>query len=321
MDRIDLIAECKDAASIGIAGHIRPDGDCIGSTLALKMYLEKVFPDKEVCAYFDDPPTIFSCIKGMDTVDHTYAPHAPFDVFIALDTVPERLSGAENYFRQARKTINIDHHQSNASGKGMVNYVEPEASSTAELIYLLMEKQYVDVFIAEAIYIGMIHDCGVFHYSCTSPRTMRVAADLMEYGFDFPSLIDKTFYEKTYTQNLLMGRVLLDSTLCLDGYMIASHITKETLESYGALPKHLDGIVNQLRITRGVQVAVFMYELEQGQYKVSLRANGAVNVANVAEKFGGGGHERAAGCSLDGTYEEVLERIEAAIAQERKITV
>lgn len=313
MERIDIIKECENASSIGIAGHIRPDGDAIGTTMALKLYLENVFPDKEIKAYFETPPTIFSFIKEIDEVESDFPEHEPFDVFIAVDTVPERLSGAKKYFDNAKKTINIDHHMSNANGSGMVNYVEADASSTAELAYILMDKKYVDRYIAEAVYTGMIHDTGVFRYSNTSPRTHKVAAELISYGIDFPTLIDKTFYEKTFVQNQLLGMALLKAQLYDDGRIIASYITKAELDEKGAFSKHLDGIVSQLRVTRGVEMSVFLYELTEGHYKVSFRSGGGINVAAVAEGFGGGGHERAAGCEIDGDYETAIEQILQAV--------
>lgn len=318
MKKIDIIKECENACSIGITGHIRPDGDAIGSVMALKLYLKNVFPDKEIKAYFDAPPTIFSLIKEIDEVESDFPDHEPFDVFFVLDSVPTRISGAEKYFQNARKTINIDHHMSNANGSGDVNYVEAGASSTAELVYLLMDKQYVDRSIAEAIYIGMIHDTGVFKYSNTSPRTLRVAAELIEYGFDFPYIVDKTFYEKTIVQNRLLGRALLDAKLYMDGKVIVSCIDKETLAFYGAYPKHLDGIVSQLKVTRGVNLSVFFYELEEGHFKVSLRSDGSVNVSAIAVEFGGGGHERASGCEICGDYEGALEKILAAVKEQKK---
>lgn len=316
MKKIDIIKECEKAGSIGIAGHIRPDGDAIGASMGLYLYLLKVFPEKEICVYFDEPPSIFGGISRICDVDSEYKDHAPFDVFFALDSVPDRLSGAEKYFRQAAKTINIDHHESNALGSGMVNYVEPYASSTCELLYILMDKKYMDKDIATALYIGIVHDTGVFHYSCTSPRTMKIGAELMEYGFDFPSIIDKTFYEKTYLQNQLIGRALTESILFMEGKCIACRIDRKTMDFYDAKHDDLDGIVNQLRITRGVECAIFMYELTPGKYKVSLRSNGLVNVAKIAQTFGGGGHERAAGCEINGNFYDALNSISEGIAKQ-----
>lgn len=316
MEKINLLEECKGAATIGISGHVRPDGDCIGSCMALWLYLRKVYKEAKVCVYLETPADIFRCISGIDEIDSQFPEREPFDVFIALDTVKDRLGEAEKYFDTAHKTINIDHHISNVSGCAMVNYVVPEASSTAELIYELMEKDYMDVEIAKAIYIGIIHDCGVFRYSNTSPKTLRIAADLITYGFDFPRLIDETFYEKTYVQNQILGRAVLESILFMDGTCIVSSVDRKTMDFYHAGPKDLDGIVNQLRITAGVECAIFMYETGTLEYKVSLRSNQYIDVAKVASFFGGGGHVRAAGCTMSGTFHDVVNNLSEQIAKQ-----
>jgi phosphoesterase RecJ-like protein len=176
-----------------------------------------------------------------------------------------------------------------------------------------MEKQYVDEDIAKAIYIGIIHDTGIFQYSNTSPNTLRIAAELIEYGFDFPTIIDETFYEKTYTQNQLLGRALLESILFMDGRCIVSCIDKKTLDFYNASAKDLEGIVSQLRIIKGVECAVFMYEIGTLEYKVSLRSCKYIDVAKVGSYFGGGGHVRAAGCTMNGTFYDVINNISAQL--------
>ena len=166
------------------------------------------------------------------------------------------------------------------------------------------------------LYIGIIHDTGVFKYSNTSPRTLRVAAELIEFGFDFPRLIDETFYEKTYIQNQLMGRAVLESIRFLDGRCIVSMIDRKAMKFYQADPKDLDGIVNQLRIVKGVECAIFMYETAPMEYKVSMRSNGKVDVAEIAMKFGGGGHTRAAGCNMKGTYYDTINNLSVHIEEQ-----
>jgi phosphoesterase RecJ-like protein len=313
MEKINLLEECKDAKTIVISGHIRPDGDCVGSCMATYLYLSKALPKSEVKLYLEQPSEIFGCIKDLDKIDSTYGFEAVADVMIALDCEKTRLGDAEVIFDNAKKRINIDHHISNKLGCGDVNYVKPEASSTSELIYELMEEEYVDEDIAKAVYIGIIHDTGIFQYSNTSPNTLRIAAKLIEYGFDFPTIIDETFYEKTYTQNQLLGRALLESIIFMDGRCIVSCIDKKTLDFYNATSKDLEGIVSQLRIIKGVECAVFMYEIGTLEYKVSLRSCKYIDVAKVASYFGGGGHIRAAGCTMNGTFYDVINNISARL--------
>ena len=226
-----------------------------------------------------------------------------------MDTVDNRIGNGEKYFKNAKKTINIDHHISNAEGCGTVNYVVPTASSASELIYDLMDKSYMDKEIAEAIYLGIAHDTGIFKYSNTAPKTLRIVAELIEYGFDYPTLLDVTYYEKTYLQNLVLARILLESKLHLDGKVISGFINLKTMAEMGVTGKDFDGVINQLRITKGVDCAVFMYQINAVTYKVSLRSKKIADVAKVAEHFGGGGHVRAAGFYYKGEPEEILAEI------------
>ncbi len=318
MEKFQLLEECKTAKRIFISGHIRPDGDCTGSCLAMYLYLKKALPQVKVTVALEEPSSVFACIKGFDEIDSSYIVDGEVDVFFALDCEKSRLGEAEEIFANAKKRINIDHHISNERGCGDVNYVIPGFSSTAELVYNLFEKQYMDEEIAKAVYIGIAHDTGIFKYSNTSPKTLRIAAELIEYGFDFPAVIDETYYEKTYAQNQLLGRALLESIMFMDGKCIVSAIDKKTLDFYGATAKDLEGIVNQLRITKGIECAIFMYEVGSLEYKVSLRSCKYVDVSKVAAFFGGGGHVRAAGCNINGTFHDAINNISKQIELQMK---
>lgn len=312
---INILEECKGAKTIGISGHIRPDGDCIGSCMSLYLYLKNELPAAQVDVFLEKPADIFSCIEGVEEIRSDFVSEKEYDVFFALDCEKERLGGAEKLFDGAAKKINIDHHISN-KGSGDLNYIVPDASSASELVYDLLEKDKINEAIAKAIYIGIIHDTGVFQYSNTAPKTLQTAAELIRFGFDFPKLIEETFYQKSYVQNQILGRALLESILFMDGRCIVSSVDQKTMEFYNVGSKDLDGIVNQLRNTKGVDCAVFMYETGVLQYKVSLRSNEKVNVAKVAEYFGGGGHVRAAGCTMSGTFHDVVNNLSLHIAEQ-----
>ena len=268
----------------------------------------------------EKPADVFSCIRGIEEISSDFKPITEkFDVYIALDSEKSRIGEAEKFFDQAEKRINIDHHISNAGGSGDVNYVVPTASSASELVYdVIGDKSAIDADIAKALYIGIIHDTGVFQYSNTSPKTMKIAAELISYGFDFPELIDKTFYEKTYVQNQILGRALLESILFMDGKCIVSMIDKKTMAFYNADSHDLEGIVSQLRSTKGVVCAIFMYQTDTLEYKESLRSNGAVDVAKVASSFGGGGHVRAARVTMQGTFYDIVNNLSAQIEKQLK---
>ena len=314
---MNIYDEVKNAATIGISGHVRPDGDCIGSAMGLYLYLKKVCPMATVQVMLEKPADIFNCIKGVDEIHTDFTTEVDnFDVFIVVDADKGRTGEAEKYFDGAKKKINIDHHVSN-SGCGDVNYIVPLASSSSELIYQVIEdKSGLDVEIAKALYIGIIHDTGVFQYSNTSPETLKIAADLIAYGFDFSKLIDETFYEKTYVQNQILGRALLESILFMEGRCVVSMVDKKTMNFYQAASQDLDGIVSQLRITKGVECAIFMYQTDTLEYKVSLRSNGKVDVAKVASFFGGGGHVRAAGVTMQGTFHDIVNNLSGQIAKQ-----
>lgn len=315
---INLLEECKAAERIGISGHVRPDGDCVGAVLALQLYLKKCLPQAVAKVFLEKPPVIFHEIKGFDEIETEFPEEEPFDVFFALDTDAERLGGAEKYFRAAGKRINIDHHLRKA-GSGDVNYIVPQAGSTCELIYDMVEEQ-LDPDIALALYIGIIHDTGVFQYSCTSPDTLKKAAKLIDFGIDFSRIIQETFYQKTYVQTHIMGRALMESIRFLQGRCIVSVVDKKTMEFYGAGTSDLDGIVNQLKNIKGVDCAIFMYQTDVLEYKVSLRSNEKVNVAQTASFFGGGGHARAAGCTMKGTFHDCVNNLSLHIARQLDAT-
>ncbi len=312
---MDLLQEVRGAKRIGISGHVRPDGDCVGSCLALWQYLKKVLPDAEVTVYLEAPQKIYEYLKGYEEIVTDFPVEEPFDVYFALDCNEERLGEAGEYFRAAGKRINIDHHISN-EGCGDVNLVLPEIGSTCEIIYDLIGEEALDRDLAEALYTGIVHDTGVFQYSNTTPETMRKGAVLIGYGFDFPKLILETFYERTYRQSQIMGRALMESVRFMDGRCIVSMISRRTMEFYGVTPKDLDGIVNHLRNIEGIHCAIFMYETEDADYKVSLRSDEKVNVADVAVVFGGGGHARAAGCSMRGTFHDCVNNLSLHIEKQ-----
>ncbi len=312
---MNILQECSGAKRIGISGHIRPDGDCVGSCLALYQYLHKCMPQARVRVYLEKPAELFSEIKGFDLIDSDFPEEAPFDVYFALDCTQDRLGGAEKYFAEAAKKINIDHHISN-KGCGDVNYVMPQVGSTCELIYDLVEQEQLDKDMAMAIYIGMIHDTGVFQYSNTTPETLQKAAHLISFGFDFPRLIEETFYQKTYLQSQIMGRALMESIRFMDGRCIVSAVDRKTMDFYNVDSKDFEGIVNQLRNIKGVDCAIFMYETGNLEYKVSLRSNEKVDVAKVVSYFGGGGHMRAAGCTMKGTFHDCVNNLSLHIEEQ-----
>lgn len=306
----------KEADTVAVSGHIRPDGDCVGSCLATYNYIKTFYPNVSVDVYLEPIPNIFKFMNGAAQIIHDFSEKKSYDLFIVQDCGDAgRLGDVVHLFESAKKRICIDHHISNQSFADE-NYIYPEASSTSELIFDLLPKERLTKEIAECIYTGIVHDTGVFQYSCTSKKTMDAAGTLMECGIDYSKIIDETFYTKTYNQNRILGLALLKSRLHLNGKCISSVITEAEMKEYEVLPKHLDGVVSQLRVTKDVEVAVFLYQTGDDTFKVSTRSVDKVDVSKIAMKFDGGGHKRAAGFSMQGDSEEIIQKVVAEIEKQ-----
>lgn len=307
-----LEQELTRAKKIAIAGHIRPDGDCIGSCTALYQYLVECKTElniEQIDVYLENFGQEYNILSGTDIIRHSYDYDDSYDVLISLDCSSlDRLGNALKYFNLAKKTICIDHHITNDNFAD-VNLVVPDASSTCEVLYDLLLDSRITREIAMSLYTGIVHDTGIFRHNSTSGKTMEIAASLIRKGIDFIRLIDETFIQKTYNQMQIMGRALMESMLYMDGKLIVSSINLDTMKLFGVTNTDLDGIIDQLRTVRGVEVALFIYETDDGGNKISLRSNGIVNVSDIAKHFGGGGHIKAAGCNMKGTVNEVIAEI------------
>lgn len=299
----------QGAKTILIAGHLRPDGDCVGAAVAAYLYLKKIYPDARIGAYVEKVPEVYRFLDPEGSIFVKGLPEKPVDLFISLDSsTKDRLGEAESLFDTAGRTVCIDHHVSNL-GYARDNFIESDSSSTCETLYGLMEESLIDEKIAEAVYIGIIMDTGVFRYSGTSKRTMEIAGNLMEKGVPFWKYIDECFYQRTYTQTQLLGRTLLTSMRLMEGRVIVATVTRRMLEFYGAQTEDIEGIIDQLRVTKGVEVALLLQEINDQEYKVSMRSNMTVDVSRIAVYFGGGGHKKAAGCTMRGSLHDVVNNI------------
>ena len=297
-----------------LLGHVHPDGDCVGTCLGLYNELKEHAPQIETDLYLDHPAAKFSYLKNFDQIKTELEPEKSYDLCITLDSSDtERLGEFYHYFLTAKKTLCLDHHVTNRRFADE-NYVLSDASSCSEVLCTLLNLETMSKETAECLYTGIIHDTGVFKHSNTSVRTMEYASRLMEKGLNCSKIIDDSFYRKSYIQNQILGRALLESILFMDGRCIFSSLRKRDLEFYGADSNDLDGIIDQLRITEGVECAIFIYEKEFHEFKVSMRSNNYVDVSKIAAYFGGGGHVRAAGCTISGSSHDVLNNLSKHIA-------
>lgn len=308
-----LMSAVQKADTIAIGGHVRPDGDCIGSCMGLYGYLKNSYPKKTVCVYLEEFPDSFSYLK----VNEAFNKRESYDLFVSLDCGDaDRLGKARDVMEAASYVINIDHHITNTRF-GNENYVE-NISSTCELLYTMMEDEKITYDVACALYTGIIHDTGVFKHSNTTGRTMQIAGRLIEKKIPFGKIIDGSFYLKTYKQLQIMGRCLLESVRIMDKRCIFSVVRKSVMDLYGARPSDLDGIIDQMRTTENIEVAILLDEREIGEYKVSMRSNEIVDVSVIARYFGGGGHVRAAGCSIKGSAFDVINNLTEHIEKQLK---
>lgn len=305
---IDLKSAASGAERMLIAGHVRPDGDCVGACVAAGRYLQNIFPDRCIDVYLETLPEKYAFLREGEMVKNELG-GKPYDLCIAVDSSDsERLGDAREAFMKAGDTLVVDHHVSNQL-YGKQNVVVADASSTCEVLYGLMDQEYIDEKVAEALYIGIVTDSGGFRYPNTSRKTMEIAGILMEKGIPFSDDMDRCFYERTYTQTQLLGRTLLGSMRVMEGQCIVAAITRRMMEFYGAKTEDIDGIVEQLRIIRGVEVAILLHETGHQEYKVSMRSSKLVDVSKVAVYFGGGGHVRAAGCTMRGSIHDVCNNL------------
>lgn len=314
-----IAAELDHIKTVAIAGHVRPDGDCIGSCMGLYLYLKKYYSDLETDIYLEKPREGFSFIEKLEDIQLVCPKDKVYDLIITLDvSSPERIGVADGIFYKAKKSICIDHHISN-KGFGDINIICPDVGSSAEVLFGLLDEDKINQTIAAPIYTGMAHDTGIFQYSATTSKTMQIAGKLMDTGIDFNAILDESFNRKSYIQNQILGRCLMESMLILDEKCIVGYIRKKDMSFYGVEAKDLDGIVSQLRITRGVEVAIFLYEMSTQEFKVSMRSNGIVDVNKTATFFGGGGHVRAAGCTMQGSIHDVINNLTCHIEDQLSV--
>ncbi|MCQ2495359.1 MAG: bifunctional oligoribonuclease/PAP phosphatase NrnA [Lachnospiraceae bacterium] len=315
MNYSNLWDAVEKAERIGISGHARPDGDCIGSCLGLVNYIADNY-GKKADLYIDEIPASFTFLKGSEDIISGYPDAPKYDLFILLDCGDlERTADAAKYFKAADYTFCIDHHATN-KGYADVDIIDGDSAATAELLCSIMDADKISLDTANCLYLGIVHDTGVFKHSNTRRQTMELAGMLLEKGVNAGNIIDKTFYEKTYVQNQILGRTLMESILLMDGKIIASYVSLDVQKLYGISNSDMEGIVDQLRVTKGIEVAILLKEVNKREWKVSLRSNNIVDVSLVAVKFAGGGHVRAAGCTLHGSVYDVLNSLTREIEKQ-----
>lgn len=303
----DIIAQCRDFL---ITSHIRPDGDAIGSELALYLALQGL--GKNVSIYNrDGVPETYRFLPGAGAVSREFGPIENYDALFVLDCSDVDRIGAEFEKLTAIKyVISIDHHATDGEISDIC-ILDPGASSTGELVYRLLREIKVDITpeIAANLYAAILTDTGSFHYSNTGADALKIAGELVTAGADPSHIAGQIFESNPPAKIRLFTKAVQTLKLEHEGRIGSIFVFRDMLREAGADLEHTENFVDFVRAIKGVEVALFYTEIEDRSYKVSMRSKGGINVERVARRYGGGGHVNAAACRIAGDLEYVRNRI------------
>jgi bifunctional oligoribonuclease and PAP phosphatase NrnA len=290
-----------------ITSHIRPDGDGLGSGLALYWMLQKL--GKHATVILKDPiPKAYSVLPGSDLVLVSSDVGQVYDAAFVMECSDVERPGLPSLKDQF--IVNIDHHATTRTF-GSINWIDSTAAAVGEMIYNLCKALGIEVTkeIAECIYTALLTDTGSFHFSNTTERTLKIASELVKRGVEPARISQALFYSNSFSKIRLLGLTLSTIQRDITGTIAWVTMSREMMDEAGAAEEDTEGIVNHALSVGDVRVVAFFKELSPGVYRVSLRSKGKSNVAKVAEVFGGGGHRNAAGCRIEGDFEEVKSRV------------
>ena len=313
----NILEEIKKAKSIVLLTHENPDGDAVGSSLAMYAALKELGKEN-VDLIIPEYPRTYRFLPNVDKVK-IEGSKEPYDVAIALDSATiKMLNGWSNYFETAKTKIVIDHHGTNTM-YGDFNYVNPDSPACTQILLTIFEYFGIEITndIGKCILTGIITDTGGFQYKATRPETFEFAARLLKSGINVSEIYKKAMNTKTRANFELRKRAVARMEFLEDNKISFTYITKQDIEEAGATLDDHEGIVDEGRCIEGVEVSIFLRETENG-YKVSLRSNEYVNVSDVCLMFGGGGHIHAAGCNVNMSIEQAKEKIVNQIKMQLK---
>lgn len=303
--------EIEKANDIVILTHECPDGDAVGSALAMYLTLKKM--NKQVDVIIPEYSNVFSFLPGATEIKKE-GKHEPYDLAISVDvTGIARLNGFAKYFEDAKTKIQIDHHQVNDMFADY-NFVNPASPACAQNLILIIEKLGVEIDkeIGTCLLTGIITDTGGFKYEGVSAETFEFTSWLLAKGVNVSDVYKRVLQTKTKA-NFELRKIIMDRMEFInDNKITFTYMTLEDEKKVGAVPGDHEGLVEVGRDIEGVEVSIFIRQIEGG-YKASLRSNNYVNVSDVCIPFSGGGHIRAAGCNIYGTLEEAKQKIIAEV--------
>jgi len=315
----EAAAAIGESRSIVLACHVNPDGDALGSLLGLALALIPLGKEM-VCLSQDGVPDILRFLPGAEIVVTTTDVPA-FDLALVVDSGELARVGesVKPLVARARRVVDIDHHVT-AGAFGDIRVLDAQAASTAEIVYALLQTLGVPITpdIATCLFTGIITDTGSFRFQNVTPNTLRVAANLLEAGAPPAHISENVFENRTFAATRLLGSALSALSQTPDGQIIWTHITAQDFRTIGATDQDTEGVVNYVRGVRGAEVGILFREMETDKIRVSLRSRESVNVAEIAARFGGGGHRMASGCTVDAPLAEaeqaVVRAVQAALA-------
>ena len=289
-----LINESK---TIYIVGHANPDGDSIGSAFAMYFALKNM--DKDVNVLMTKCGTRFDFLGYLNEAKKSVEVKS-YDLLICVDASDtDRLDISEEDYLKAKKVLVIDHHVKKPM-KADVLVIETEAPATAQIVYNLLttQKMVIDKNIAECIYLGLLTDTGSFNYQRTTSKTMKIAAEMMDKGIDFARICKKVNDTVKESKLKLITLGIKNMEKYIDGKIRYTQVEKKDLDRLGVELEDADGVTNYLRMIDGTKVSIYVRGTGNGEYKVSMRSDGYVDISGICIGFGGGGHVRAAGFSI-----------------------
>jgi phosphoesterase RecJ-like protein len=299
----------KQSETFFIAGHIKPDGDSLGSALALSCVLERI--GKKPCVYCtDDIPSSLKFLAGADKIKKSAKKTDKFDCAIILESIDFSRMGDIITPNQAKKIINIDHHLS-YKNFGTINYVVPSSSSTSELVLNILEYMKIKLTKneAESLYTGILTDTGCFQQTNTTCNSHVAAVKLMGYGIDINDIYKKIYENSSIYALKLRGLALCSIKTILSNRVAYIALTRDMFKESGARKGDAEGIVNYTLKITGVEVGCVFKEVDEKITKVSLRSARNFDLLGVVGRFGGGGHKNAAGCQVKGNVDTAIKMI------------
>lgn len=320
-DRESILDAFREASRVLITSHVNPDGDAVGSVLALAVLARSLGAEDVTISLHDPVPRVYDWLSGVDAIRAPGSVSGPFDLVVIADANSvERVGSVAGLIGDETTIAIVDHHLTEERN-GSVHLIDSTYAATGEIVVDLFEAAGIALkkAVAECLYVALSTDTGNFRYANTTARSHRAAARLIEAGIDVREITSRVIDSMTIGKFQLLRRLLDRAVLCDGGRLAHAYILSEDLAQTGALAEDVDGLINYLRNLEGVRLAVLIRESEPAVTKVSFRSQPEINCAAIAQHFGGGGHAMAAGATLPWPLEEAKDHLFAYLQDSLKV--